>query len=156
VVAVSGTACAYRLRALREIVLDGDSVFDTAFDSYHEDLDVGLRLLRSGWSAAWIGGAQVRHLGSLSGGRFGWRHPRWLLANRWRALAGNLSPAALLRSIPRLLRGELRAVSTLARSNPRSIPMAAVVMASLPLVIIDGWTRSTPGPRLDAIPVSPR
>ena len=151
-VAVSGTACVFRLQALRQIALGNGQVFDETFDCYHEDLDVGLRLRRSGWSAAWMGGAPVRHLGSASGGRFAWRHPWWLLANRWRALAGNLTPGATLRETPRLLRGDLRAVNTLARRNPRAVLTGAAVLASLPFIIIDGWLRSTPGPRLGAIP----
>ncbi len=151
-IAVSGTACAFRMNALRQITMSDHSVFDETFDSYHEDLDVGLRLRRSGWRAAWTGGAPVRHLGSASGSAFGWRHPWWLLANRWRALAGNLTPGATLRVMPRLLRGDLRAVNTLARSNARAVPAAAAVLVSLPLIITGGWLRSTPGPRLEAIP----
>jgi GT2 family glycosyltransferase len=151
-VAVSGTACVFRLQALREIERGNGQVFDETFDCYHEDLDVGLRLTRLGWRAAWTGGALVRHLGSASGSRFAWRHPWWVLANRWRALAGNLTAGATLRSMPRLLRGDLRAVNTLARSNPRALPTAAAVLASLPFIVARGWLRSTPGPRLAAIP----
>ena len=150
--AVSGTACAFRRQALDRIALGNGQIFDETFDCYHEDLDVGLRLQRGGWSAVWAGGAPVRHLGSASGGRFAWRHPWWLLANRWRALAGNFTPGATLRSTPRLLRGDLRAVNTLARRNPRAVPTAAVVLASLPFIIAGGWLRSSPGPRLAAIP----
>ena len=150
--AVSGTACAYRLRALSRIALANGQVFDESFDCYHEDLDAGLRLRRGGWSAVWTGGAPVRHLGSASGARFAWRHPWWLLANRWRALAGNLTPGATLRSTPRLLRGDLRAVKTLVRGNPRTVPTAAAALAFLPFIVIGGWLRSSPGPRLQAIP----
>jgi GT2 family glycosyltransferase len=151
-VAVSGTACAFRMSALRRIAMSDHAVFEAAFDSYHEDLDVGLRLRRAGWSAVWTGGATVRHLGSASGTGFAWRHPWWLLANRWRALAGNLTPGALLRDLPRLLRGDLRAVNTLVRSNPRAVPTAAAVLALLPFLIVRGWLRSTPGPRLWELP----
>lgn len=150
--AVSGTACAFRMSALRQITLGDHTFFDENFDSYHEDLDVGLRLTRLGWRAAWTGGAPVRHLGSASGSGFAWRHPWWLLANRWRALAGNLTPGALLRGFPRLLRGDLRAVNTLARSNPRVVPTAAAVLASLPFLVVRGWLRSSPGLRLEALP----
>jgi GT2 family glycosyltransferase len=151
-IAVSGTACVFRMSALRQIALSGREFFDETFDSYHEDLDVGLRLSRLGWRAAWTGGAPVRHLGSASGSGFAWRQPWWLLANRWRAFAGNLTPRALLCDVPRLLRGDLRAVNTLARSNPRVAPTAAAVLASLPFLVVRGWLRSTPGPRLGAIP----
>lgn len=154
-VAVSGTACVYRLRDLRRIALKTSEVFDESFDSYHEDLDLGLRLLRSGSKALWTGGAPVRHLGSASGGAYVWRHPWWLLANRWRALAGNLTPGALLRNLPRVLRGELRALNTLVRTNPRAVPVAVAEIASLPWLILRGWQRSSPGPRLSALPGTP-
>jgi hypothetical protein len=94
----------------------------------------------------------VSHLGSATGTSFGWRHPWWVLANRWRALAGNLSPRALLRAMPRLLRGELRAVRTLARRNPRALPVAVAVGCALPMLIAGSWRRDTPGARLTALP----
>jgi GT2 family glycosyltransferase len=151
-VAVSGTACVFRLQALHRIILTNHQIFDEDFDCYHEDLDLGLRLRRAGWSARWTGGAPVRHLGSASGGTFAWRHPWWLLANRWRALAGNLTPEALLRGTPRFLRGDLRAINTLARSNVRAVPTAAGVLVSLPMIITRGWLRSSTGQRLGSIP----
>lgn len=152
VVAISGTAGLYRKQALDEAALAGPWFFDQSFDSYHEDLDLGLRLHRLGWHARWIGGASSRHLGSASGPAMRWRHPWWLLANRWRALAGNLSPRALLAAAPRLLRGEVRAVRTLLRSNVRALPIAAAVAAALPLLVARGWLRHTPGRRLQKVP----
>lgn len=150
--AVSGTACLYRSQALAAAALADGSVLDPRFGSYHEDLDLGLRLRRLGWRAGWIGGAPVSHLGSATATSFAWRHPWWVLANRWRALAGNLSPRALLRAMPRLLRGELRAVRTLARRNPRALPVAAAVGCALAVLIVEGWRRDTPGGRLTALP----
>jgi GT2 family glycosyltransferase len=155
VLAVSGTAVLLRVEALRAAALGDGAVLDPRFGSYHEDLDLGLRLTRLGWRAAWVGAARVCHLGSATGGVFRWRHPWWLLANRWRALAGNLTPAALLAALPRLLRGEARAVHTLARSNPRAAVVAPVVAATLPALVVSGWARSTPGQRLRRLPESP-
>ena len=152
VLAVSGTAGLFRMEALRQSALPGGEVFDPGFDCYHEDLDLGLRLARLGWNAGWIGGAPVRHLGSKSGPALRWRHPWWLLANRWRALAGNLSRTALIRELPRLLRGEIRAVRTLLRHNKRALPAEAAVALCLPFLVAGGWARRTPGPRLTAIP----
>jgi len=151
-VAVSATACLYRLEALRAAALPTSDVFDPSFDCYHEDLDLGLRLGRLGWRSRWISGAPTRHLGSASGPSLSWRHPWWLLANRWRALAGNLSRRALLASLTLLLRGEVRAVHTLLRTNPRTLPVAMAVALSLPALLSSGWRRQTPGPRLGGIP----
>lgn len=151
IVAVSGTAALYRMRALRAAQLGDGAIFDPRFGSYHEDLDLGLRLRRMGWSASWVPGAWASHVGSATGRRLGWRHPWWVLANRWRALAGNLTGRALVAATPRLLRGELRAVRTLTRDNPRAGPTAIAVLASIPWLVADGLRRSSPGPRLTAL-----
>jgi GT2 family glycosyltransferase len=151
VLAVSGTAGLYRTAALRHAATARFPVFDQRFGSYHEDFDLGLRLNRLGWRSKWVGGALCRHLGSVSGSSLKWRHPWWILANRWRALAGNLSAPALLGALPRLLRGELRAVRTLMRTNTRSLPIAAAVAAAAPLLVARGWLRRTPGPRFRSL-----
>jgi GT2 family glycosyltransferase len=155
VLAVSGTAALFRMQALTQARLQRDQYFDQRFDSYHEDLDLGLRLARLGWGARWVGGARCRHLGSASGPAMCWRHPWWLLANRWRALGGNLSPAAFIRALPRLIRGELRATRTLSRTNPRALPVAAGVVAASPLLVLSGMLRKTPGPRFEEFPEGP-
>ncbi len=152
VIAVSGTAALFRARALRQAALVDGAIFDLRFGSYHEDLDLGLRMRRLGWSAAWVPGAWASHVGSATGARMGWRHPWWLLTNRWRALAGNLTTAAVAAALPTLLRGELRAVRTLARTNPRVMPAAAAAMACLPWIVIRSLGRPSPGPRLSALP----
>lgn len=154
VLAVSGTASLYRTSALRESTLADGGVFDTRFGSYHEDLDLGLRLRRLGWSALWVPGARTRHVGSATGRGLGWRHPWWVLTNRWRALAGNLTAAAVFTSLTTLFRGELRAVRTLARTNPRAMPTAAAALACLPWIVIGALGRPSPGPRLTALPES--
>jgi len=153
-VAVSGTAALFRRQALEQAALDGGPIFDPRFGSYHEDLDLGLRLLRLGWTCGWTAGAISRHAGSSSGAGMRWRHPWWLLANRWRALAGNLSAVSLIRIAPRLIRGELRAIRTLVRTNPRAAPVAIAVLLSLPFLVVSGWRRHTEGVRLDGIPGS--
>jgi GT2 family glycosyltransferase len=155
VLAVSGTAALWRTKALAEVSTGAIAPFDPAFGSYHEDLDLGLRLRRLGWRSAWVGGVPARHLGSASGAAMRWRHPWWILANRWRALAGNLAAGALLGSLPRLLRGELRALRTLSRSNPRAPVVAAAVAAAWPWLVVAGWRRGTPGQRLAALPGLP-
>ncbi len=154
--AVSATAAVFRARALREVALDDGAVFDPTFDSYHEDVDLGLRLLRLGWRCRWITGARCRHLGSSTGGRLRWRHPWWLLANPWRVVAGNLGRWRTVRTVPRTAWGELRALPRLSRQNPR-VPLVALgVAAALPLLLAKGWRRSTPGPRLSVLPMETR
>lgn len=150
--AVSGTAALFRAGALSAVRLPGGEVFDPAFGSYHEDLDLGLRLLRLGHRAAWIPDAPAVHLGSATGAGLRWRHPWWLLANRWRALAGNLSAAAFAAALPRLLRGEARAVRTLCRSNPRALAVAAAVLFALPCLVAGARARTSAGPRLAGLP----
>ena len=151
--AVSATAALYRRQALDDVALGSGQVFDESFGAYHEDLDLGLRLGRLGWKSLWTPMAPCRHLGSASGSQLPWRHPWWLLANRWRALAGNLQPAALLRSLPRLLRGELRAIRTLCRGNARAPAVAMAVAAAWPWLTGTGLARRTPGARLDVLPL---
>jgi GT2 family glycosyltransferase len=156
ILAVSGTASLFRADALRQASLAGGAVFDPAFGSYHEDLDLGLRLLRLGWKAAWVPGAWTSHVGSASSVKLGWRHPWWLLTNRWRALAGNLSPRALLAALPRLLRGEVRAVRTLTRQNRRTPAVAGPALAAIPWLVVRAFRRPSPGPRLTALPEANR
>ena len=151
-IAVSGTASLYRVRALRDAAFADGPVFDPDFGSYHEDLDLGLRMRRLGWQAAWIPGARASHVGSATGHRLGWRHPWWLLTNHWRALAGNLTAAALFAALPTLLRGEVRAIHTLAIDNPRAVPTAAAALVYLPWIVVRALGRPSPGPRLDALP----
>lgn len=152
ILAISGTAGLYRLDALRRVALTPSEIFDPRFDCYLEDLDLGLRLFRLGQRALWIGNARTEHLGSATGPSLRWHHPWWVLANRWRALSGNLSPSAFFGALPGLLRGEIRAVRTLCRDNWRALPAAASVAAGFPLLVAGGWRRKTPGPRLEKIP----
>jgi GT2 family glycosyltransferase len=155
VIAVSGTAALFRARALKEAFAGSARPFDPVFGSYHEDFDLGLRLGRLGWRASWLSGTSVRHLGSASGTHLRWRHPWWLLVNRWRALAGNLTPKAFIEALPRMLRGELRAINTLVQSNPRALPVAAAATIAWPVVVTKGLMRRSPGPRLTVLPMAP-
>lgn len=152
VLAVSATAALFDRAALDAVRLPGGAVLDPRFGAYHEDLDLGLRLLRAGGRAAWVPGARCHHLGSTTGAGFPWHHPWWLLANRWRALAGNLDARSLIAALPRLARGEVRAVRTLARTNPRALVVAKAVIVALPWLIAAGLARGSVGPRLDSLP----
>jgi GT2 family glycosyltransferase len=156
VLAVSGTAALFRTRALRAAALRNGAIFDPDFGSYHEDLDLGLRLKRLGNTSAWVPGARVGHRGSTTGRGLGWHHPWWILQNRWRALAGNLEPDAFLHAFPTLLRGEARAIRTLARNNLRTLPTASAVLATLPWIVRNSLKRASPGPRLAELPETGR
>jgi GT2 family glycosyltransferase len=149
---VSATAALLRVAALDEVRLGQGLVLDESLGSYHEDLDLALRLRRCGWRAAWAAGVRCRHLGSATARRLCWRHPWWLLANRWHVLAANSTLPAMVRALPRLARGELRAVRTLARANPRALVVAPAVLLALPLLVARGRARRSAGPRLDHLP----
>jgi GT2 family glycosyltransferase len=151
-VAVSATAALYRVAAIEQAALNDGNIFDPGFDSYHEDVDLGLRLHRLGWKSRWVPGAPCRHQGSASGSALGWRHPWWLLANPWRVLAGNLKPWSTLKIAPRTIWGELRAVARMSPKNLRAPIVAAAVAAALPALLVAGWRRPSPGPRLDHVP----
>lgn len=154
--AVSATAAFFRAQALRDSALDGGAILDPSFDSYHEDVDLGLRLARLGWRSRWIPGARCRHLGSSTGLRLPWRHPWWLLANPWRVVAGNFRPMSALRILPGTAWGELRALPRLSRQNPRTLLVALGVAVALPGLLANGWRRTTPGPRLASLPAEMR
>ncbi|MCP4900846.1 MAG: glycosyltransferase family 2 protein [bacterium] len=150
--AVSATAALYRNKALRQIRMPNGDLFDSHFGSYHEDLDVGLRLRRLGWKACWIPNATCRHTGSASGPKLRWRHPWWVLANRWRALAGNLAAGSFTSALPILLRGEIRAIRTLTRQNWRAVPTGFAIAMLLPWIAAKAELRRTPGTRLRDLP----
>jgi len=154
VLAVSGTASLFRTEALRSAALADGSVFDPAFGSYFEDVDLGLRLGRLGWKASWVPAAWASHVGSATSRRLGWRHPWWVLTNRWRALAGNLRATALITALPRLVRGEVRAVRTLARHNRRALLAEVPAMAAVPWLVARSLRRPSPGPRLTMLPAA--
>ncbi len=149
---VSATAALFRCTSLKAAALPNGQFFDEAFDCYHEDVDLALRLWRVRQLAYWVPGALCRHLGSETGSCLSWRHSWWILNNRWRALAGNLTLLAMARNLPSFIRGEVRAVRTLGRHNPRTWIVAVLVAVALPLLILRGRKRSTPGPRLGALP----
>jgi len=155
-VAVSLTAALLRRRALEEVAFPGTgAVLDEAFDSYHEDTDLGLRLMRLGWLAGWVPDAPCRHVGSSTGARLRWRHPWWLLANPWRVVAGNLTYDGVRRLKRRMAWGELRATLRLSLRNPVVLLVAPVVATKVRRIVAQASARETPGPRLQSLPGMP-
>jgi len=149
---VSATAAVYRRKALEAVSLKDGGILDECFGSYHEDVDLALRLHRSGYSSCWKSGACCRHLGSMTGRKMRYHHAWWLLANRWRMLSGNFKSGSLLRMSPRLLRGDLRALRILIRENPFAIPAGIAFGFALPVLCLCGFLRRSPGQRLHAFP----
>jgi len=149
---VSATAALYRLRALESVRLGNGKVFDEAFDSYHEDVDLALRLFRAGWTARWQSDAPVLHLGSATGGALRFRHAWWLLSNRWRVLFSNCSWTFLAAVLPRLLRGEIRCLRELLRRSPVASITAPAVWITLPWIAFASRFRGDGQPRLRRFP----
>ena len=68
---IRGTNCAFRRSALVQV-----GGFDEAIRYYLDETDIALRLARSGWSAAFVRRAQVRHLRLPNAIRRSHRKPR--------------------------------------------------------------------------------
>lgn len=76
--AVTGACSLYRLAALREVAGGGGEIFDEDFGSYKEDVDLGWRLRRAGWTVLYVPIATGSHRRSLKPeSRWGWP-VRWL------------------------------------------------------------------------------
>ncbi|HET9795501.1 MAG TPA: glycosyltransferase family 2 protein [Thermoanaerobaculia bacterium] len=103
---VSATAAMYRREALADVGAGG-RVFDDSFFAYYEDVDLSLRLARSGWRFALDPEAIAFHRGSMTGGRTPWRRALWIAQNRWRTLLKNFDHAFLRRRLGDLLRADL-------------------------------------------------
>ncbi|MDO8599555.1 MAG: glycosyltransferase family 2 protein, partial [bacterium] len=65
---VSGALPMYRRAALTDVALDGE-VFDRAFFSYKEDVDLAFRLCMTGWRAFIVRGARAWHDRTAAGPR---------------------------------------------------------------------------------------
>lgn len=90
----------------RRDVLDRLGGFDEGFESYLEDLDLGLRARLGGWRCRFEPGARVLHQGGGSGLPRG-RYVRLVTCNRLLLLAKNLPGRILARHLLRLLHGQL-------------------------------------------------
>lgn len=71
--AVTGACSLYRLSALREVGGPGREIFDEDFGSYKEDVDLGWRLRRAGWTVLYVPVPIGSHRRSLKPeSRWGW------------------------------------------------------------------------------------
>jgi GT2 family glycosyltransferase len=84
---VSATAAVYRRTAFL-----GAGGFEETFFAYYEDVDLSLRLLRTGARFACVPAARARHVGSATGKRSPVMRRRRLMENRLRTLRRNLAP----------------------------------------------------------------
>ena len=103
---VSATAALYRREAL-DAVARGGAVFDAAFFAYYEDVDLSLRLARSGWRFVCDPRAVAHHEGSRTGRRTPFRRAFWTARNRWRTLFRNFTPGLIARHLPSLIVADL-------------------------------------------------
>lgn len=103
---VSATATLYRREALSSVAPHGE-VFDRSFFAYYEDVDLSLRLARTGWRFACEPLAIARHEGSRTGRRTPLRRAFWTARNRWRTLFANFDTRLLARSAAALLQADL-------------------------------------------------
>ena len=129
---VSATATLYRREALEQIAPHGE-VFDRSFFAYYEDVDLSLRLARSGWRFACDPRALARHEGSRTGRRTPMRRAVWTARNRWRTLFANFDLRLLARSAAALLRADLAHARTLGWKGA-AVPL--VVWPMLPLIAL--------------------
>ena len=90
----SGCAC-----LLRKDVLKEAGLFDEDFFAYCEDTDLGLRLRRAGWEIVVAPGAYVKHLYSMTGGKYSLKKVYWVERNHFWVAVKNF-PWVLLFTIP--------------------------------------------------------
>jgi len=129
---VSATAALYRRQALETVAPQGQ-VFEDSFFAYYEDVDLSLRLARSGWRFACDPSAVACHEGSRTGRRTPWRRAFWTARNRWRTLFRNFDRALLRKDIGPLLRADLAHVR---RLGWRGVILPLLVWPTLPLLAL--------------------
>jgi GT2 family glycosyltransferase len=121
-----GAAAFYR-RAMIESIAPGGELFDEEFFAFFEDLDVGLRAARAGWSAVyWPRAVAYHRRGGTQSGR-----PRFqllgrppeiryhILKNRYLLLIKHGAAGALLRDLPFILATEAALWAALLLTSPR-------------------------------------
>lgn len=97
-----GTACLFRRSALEQ-----PGGYDESFESYLEDVDLGLRCVRKGLSGVFIPTAIAWHHGSATLGRWNPRVVRLISRNQLLLIARNYDAALFRRSLWRILVGQL-------------------------------------------------
>lgn len=139
---VSATATLYRRDALASAAdwARSGTAFDGSFFAYYEDVDLSLRLARSGWRFACEPRAVARHEGSRTGRRTPFRRAFWTARNRWRTLFRNFEAALIARSLGPILRADLAHVRAVGWTG---IALPLLVWPRVPFLAL----RSRGGPR---------
>ena len=131
VFSVCGAAALYRREALEEIAPDGE-VFDADFFAFHEDLDLGWRAQRHGWTGCYVPAARGYHLRGGSNDELRTAAVprarittlpdpvlRHAVKNRYLAMIKNDTLPAIARDLPFILGRELLLWSYLGLRRPR-------------------------------------
>lgn len=142
---VSATATIYRSQTLALLQKRDGWVFDARLDSYYEDVELAVRLRRSGYRAWSVPAARALHAGSISAnaaprwrevrirgnrypvvasllGRSFWpRLPAMILRDKWDAL--RLGPARAGAIFEGMVRGS-RLLRVFAHTGPPAIPLS--------------------------------
>jgi len=132
VLSACGAAALYR-RAMIDDVSDGDDFFDPDYFAFHEDLEVGWRAWRAGWTAVYVPDAMAIHLrsGGVAAGALGRAvaRPAWMTAhivkNRYLAMLRHDRLGALLLDAPFILGRDLALWSVLLARKPATLRLVA-------------------------------
>jgi len=116
---VSAAAALYRRSALAAAALPGGA-FESALETYYEDVELAARLRHAGGRAAVVPASRALHAGGGSAAVLRGRRLRLVYANRWLALARLLggefagqAPRALLRDLADAARQPARATAVI-------------------------------------------
>jgi GT2 family glycosyltransferase len=132
VLSACGAAALYR-RAMVDDIRDGDDFFDPDYFAFHEDLEVGWRAWRAGWSAVYVPEATAVHLrgGGAAAGALGRAvaRPAWqtahIVKNRYLAMLRHDRLGALLLDAPFVLGRDLALWSVLLARKPAVLKLVA-------------------------------
>jgi GT2 family glycosyltransferase len=97
-----GTACLFRTHALRQL-----GGFDETYRSYLEDVDLGLRCLRAGFSGIYVPEAKAWHHGSATLGRWNPRVVRLISRNQLLLVARNYDRRLFYSCLATIVVGQL-------------------------------------------------
>lgn len=122
---VSGAVAVYRLAALHDVACAGE-VFDEELFAFWEDVDLDWRFALRGWHAWYAPDAVGWHERGGAGPRRSPTVERLNFVNRFRVIAKNDDPAALLRAAPGF------AVTTALKAGELAVTVPSAFLRALP------------------------